>query len=190
MQRSAPFLTALAILGYSKQPGRRYNVFVMCSARYSVRIGEACCIGIDMPYEALVVRIVEFTMRAAIARSADESDWEHEELRKHGIGALQVFRNEKAVWDSALIFNDELVEAGREGTAALFQARNELDSEFYAGLDRDLRDRWCSIGYHVKSLRGDMKALFSELERDAAQRAADARGHFLADFVNTLQDLP
>lgn len=162
----------------------------MCSARYSVRIGEACCIGIDLSYEVLLRRIMEFTIRAAIAKSADESDWEHELLRRHGIGALQVFRDGRAVWDSAPIFIDELAEARRERASEPFQAQNELDPEFYARLDRDLRARWCGLGYHAESLRGDMKALFSELEREATQRAANARGRFLADFMNTLQDLP
>jgi hypothetical protein len=161
----------------------------MCSARYSVRIGEACCIGIDMPYETLLVRVMEFTMRGAIAKSADESDWEHEQLRKHGISALQVFRNGKAVWDGVPIFNDELAEARRESAAELFQAQNELDPEFYARLDRDLRARWCLLGYRTESLRGDMKALFSELEHDATQRATDARGRLFADLVSALQEL-
>jgi hypothetical protein len=133
---------------------------------------------------------MEFTMRAAIARSADDSDWEHEQLRKHGIDALQVFRNEKAVWDSVPIFNDELAEARRRGAAEAFQAQNTLDPEFYAQLDRDLRGRWCCLGYHAESLRCDMKALFSELEHDATQRAAEARGRLFADFVSALQELP
>lgn len=76
-------------------------------------------------------------MRAAIAKSADESDWEHELLRRRGIGALQVFRDGKAVWDSAAIFNDELTEAQREGAAEAFQAQNELDG----GLLRAARSR-------------------------------------------------
>lgn len=133
---------------------------------------------------------MELTMRAAIAKSADESDWEHEQLRKHGIGALQVFRNGKAVWDNVSIYNDELVEARREGVAELFQARNELDPEFYARLDCDLRTRWRHLGYHADSLRSDMKALCSELEGEAAQRAANARRRFFTDFLSALQELP
>ncbi len=167
----------------------RYNVFVVCPDRYSVWVGEACCIGIDIPYETLLIRLMEFTMRAAIAKSADESDWEHELLRKHGVGALHVFRNGKAVWDSVSIFNDELDEARREGAAEPFQAQNELDPEFYARLDRDLRARWGRLGYPAETLRSDMKVLFSELEHDAKQRTADARGCLFADFVRALQEL-
>lgn len=33
-----------------------------------------------------------------------------------------------------------------------------------------------------------MKALFSELEYDATQAAADARGRLLADFIAALQE--
>lgn len=148
-------------------PGPRYNVSLMRSVRYTVQIGEACCIGSDMPYEMLVVRLMEFIARAAIAKSADQSVREHEELRKHGIGALQV-------WYSA---------------AEPFQAPNELNSKFYARLDRDLRARWRRLGYHTESLRNDMKALFSELEQDATQMATEARERLLADFCKTLQEM-
>lgn len=161
-----------------------------CARRYSVRVGEACCIGIEMQYEVLLLRIMEFTMRAAIAKSADDSEWEHEQLRKHGIGALQVFRSGKALWESAPIFNEELAEAQREGIPERFQAENELDTEFFARLDRDLCVRWSHLGYHAESLRGDMKVLFSQLERDASQRADAARSCFFSHFISTLQDLP
>lgn len=171
-------------------PDRRYDVFVMDSARYSVRVGETCWIGVDMAYRVLLVHLMEFTMRAAIAKSADESEWEHEQLRKHGIGALQVFRSGRAVWDSAPIFNEELDEARREGCAVQFRAQNELDPEFYARLDRDLRARWRRLGYCAESLRGDMKALFSELEHEATRRVVDARNRFFSHFISALQDLP
>lgn len=160
----------------------------MISAGYSVQVGETC-IGIGMTYEALLVRIMEFTMGAAIAKSADESDWEHEQLRRRGIGALQVFRDGRALWDQASIFDDELCEARREEAAEQFQAQNELDPQFYMQLDRDLRTRWGRLGYRVDSLRSDMKALFSEIERDAAQRVADARKRLLFDFAGALQEL-
>lgn len=143
-----------------------------------------------MAYDLMLARVMEFTMRAAIARSSDESEWEHEQLRKHGIDALQIFRNGKALWDSVPIFYDELTEARREGAAEPFEARNELDPEFYVRLDRDLRARWCRLGYHAESLRADMKALFSELEHDAKQRAAGARERLFTDFVNALQEMP
>lgn len=162
----------------------------MSPARYSVRIGEAHCIGVDMSYETLLVRIMEVTIRAAVARSEDESEWEQEEVRRKGLCALQVFRSGKALWDNPATFADELAEARREGIERRFQAENELDLEFYDRLDTDLRARWRRFGYETPSLRDDMKRLFCELERDAAERAADARKRLLADFVKQLQDMP
>lgn len=161
----------------------------MSPARYSVRIGEAHCIGVDMPYETLLVRIMEITLRAAVARSEDESEWEQEQVRRKGLCALAVFRNGRAIWDNPQTFADELAEAQREHIQQRFQAENELDPEFYERLDADLRARWRRVGYETPSLRDDMKVLFWELERDAAERAADARKRLLADFVKELQDM-
>jgi hypothetical protein len=161
----------------------------MSSARYSVRIGEAHCIGADLAYEALLARVMEFTFRAAVARSEDESEWEHEQLRRSGLGALALFRNDKAIWDTPQTFADELAEARREDVERRFRAENELDTAFYERLDDDLRVRWRRLGYETPSLRDDMKALFWQLERDAAERAADARRRLLAEFVKQLQEM-
>jgi hypothetical protein len=161
----------------------------MSPARYSVRIGEAHCIGADVCYEALLARVMEFTIRAAVARSEDESDWEHEQLRRNGLCALQLFRNDRAIWDNPLTFADELAGARRGDCAQRFEAQNELDPAFYELFDSDLRARWRRLGYETPSLRYDMKVLFSELEREAAERAADARKRLLADFVKALQEM-
>lgn len=155
----------------------------MDPACYSVRIGESHCIAEGIPYDALLDRIVEFTIRAAVARSVDESAWEHEEFRRKGLSALQVFRNRRALWDDRAIFEAELAEARRENIGERFEATNELDPAFGANLDRDLRTRWRRAGYEVPSLRCDMRALFSELERDAADRATTAREGLLADVL-------
>ena len=120
-----------------------------------------------MPYETLLVRLMEFTIRAAIAKSADESVWEHERLRKRGISALQI----------------------RYTTGETIQPRDVLDPAFYARLDCDLRARWRRLGYQTESLRDDMKALFLELENDASQAITDARGRFLTDFFRALQEI-
>lgn len=164
-------------------------LLLMNSARYSARIGEAHCIGVSMPYETLLVRIMEFTVRAAIAKVADESEWEHERLRRNGLAALQVSRNGKALWDNAKIFDQELAAAQRGNAAKQFRECNVLDPEFFARLDRDLGLLWRRLGYEAGSLRGDMKALFSELEHDAADRAAQARERLLADFCSVLQEM-
>jgi hypothetical protein len=155
----------------------------MDPTRYSVRIGESHCVAEGIPYAALLDRIVEFTIRAAVARSVDESEWEHEELRRRGLGALQIFRDQRAVWDDRSTFETELAAARRQNVGERFEATNELDPGLFAGLDRDLRARWRRAGYEVPSLRRDMRALFSELERDAADRAANARESLLGDVL-------
>lgn len=161
---------------------------VMGSPRYSAWIGEAHCIGVGLSYDALLTKVMEFTMRAAVARSADESDWEHEELRRDGLAALELARNEKALWDNPKLFAEELAEAQREHVARRFRAQNELDPAFYDGFDRDLCTRWHRLGYKTPSLRDDMKPLFLELERDISDRATDARRRILADFITALED--
>lgn len=142
-----------------------------------------------MSYDALLASVIEFTVRAAVARSEDNSEWEHERLRREGLAALQLSRDEKALWDDPQTFAEEFAEACREDVAPRFRAQNELDPAFYEGLDRDLRARWRRLGYETPSLRDDMKALFQELERDIADRAADARERVLADFMASLKDM-
>lgn len=141
-----------------------------------------------MRYEALLLRVMAFTVRAAVARSADESDWEHEQLRRNGLGALELFRDDKALWDDARTFAEELAEACREGVGARFQAQNELDPAFYDELDHDLCARWRRLGYETPSLRGDMKPLFLELERDVADRTMHARERMLTEFLEALKE--
>lgn len=151
--------------------------------RYSVRVGESCCLGEDLSYEQLLQRIVEFTVRAAVARSIDETQWEHEELRRKGFEALQIFKNRKAIWDDDAMFQTELLEARREHVGQRFESTNELDVSFYDRLDNDLRARWRHAGYETACLRRDMKPLFKELERDAAERADKAREGLLGDVL-------
>jgi hypothetical protein len=155
----------------------------MTAERYSVRIGESRCIAEDVSYDALLARIVEFTIRSAVARSIDESEWEHEELRRKGLSALQVFRNGKALWDDAAMFETEFAEARREHVGNRFESTNEPDAAFYEKLDRDLRLRWRHAGYETPSLQQNMKRLFKELERDVADRAADARESLLSEVL-------
>jgi hypothetical protein len=150
---------------------------------YSARIGESLCIADDVPYEALLRHIIEFTARAAVARSIDENDWEHEELRRRGLSVLQIFRNGKAVWTDPGGFEAELSEARREGIEQRFNDCNELDSELYLRLDETLRKTLCRAGYNVPSLLTDMKKLFVELERDAADHAAGAREGLVAEIL-------
>jgi hypothetical protein len=150
---------------------------------YSVRIGESYCVAENVTYDALLTRIVEFTVQAAVAHSVDENEWEHEQLRRKGLSALQLFRNEKAVWDDRSAFEAERAEARREHIDARFEASNELNVELYQKIDADLKARWCRLGYATPSLLRDMKPLFTELERDACDRAKNARDSLLCELM-------
>src|SRR5580698_9524915 len=99
--------------------------------RYSVQIGESCCIAQRATYDTLLTRIVEFSVRAAVARSIDESEWEHEQLRRRGLSALQIVRNGKAVWEDCAAYDAELAEARRERIDERFEASNEVDAGLY-----------------------------------------------------------
>ena len=169
--------------------GGGYNTD-MDPARYSARIGEAHSIGAGLSYDALVALVIEFTLRAAFARCVDQSEWEHEIVRRKGLGAVQLFRDGKAIWDDPKTFAEELAEAQRERAADRFQALNELDPGFYEVLDGDLRARWRDLGYLTPSLRANMKALFLELERDVCEQEAHARERMLHGLIQRLKRAP
>jgi hypothetical protein len=153
------------------------------TARYSARIGESYCLGEELPYDALVRRIVEFTVRAAVARALDESAWEQEEIRRNGLAAVQLARNGKALWADEGSFEIELAEAKREHVETRFKERNACDASVYERLDRDVRASWRAVGYETPSLRNDMKKLFLELQRDASDRTARALESLVAEVV-------
>jgi hypothetical protein len=150
---------------------------------YSAGIGTRT-IAERVTYDELMRRIIEFTIRGALARSIDESEWEHEELRRKGLTSLDLFHNDRAVWLCAKTFAEERAEAEREHDRR-FDERNELDPALYERLDRDLRRTWQQAGYHAKSVMSDMKEIFVELERDASERAAGAREGLLAELLNS-----
>lgn len=157
---------------------------------YSARIGESHCIADRVTYGALLNRIVEFTIRAALARCIDECDWEHDELRRRGIGAIQIFRNGKAVWADSAAFERELAEARREQIEERFRRANVADPVLHQRLDDDLRARWRAAGYESPSLATDMKKIFAELERDASARAESARESLVAELLRELSAGP
>jgi hypothetical protein len=152
---------------------------------YSAQIGESCCIAQGEKYDMLLTRIVEFSVRAAMARSVDEMEWEQEQLRRRGVSALQIFRNGKAVWEDRPVYDSELAEARREGIDERFQAANEADAGLYQKIDADLCARWRHLGYATSTLGHDMKGLFAELARDAAERAEEARKRLLEELLNS-----
>jgi hypothetical protein len=153
--------------------------------RYSAQIGESCCIAQRETYETLLTRIVEFSVRAAVARSVDESEWEHEQLRRRGLSALQIVRNGKAVWEDRVAYDAELAEARRERIDERFEAANEVDAGLYKKLDADLRSRWRRMGYATPTLGHNMRCLFEELVRDATDRADDARERLLEELISS-----
>jgi hypothetical protein len=153
--------------------------------RYSAQIGESCCIAQRETYDTLLTRIVEFSVRAAVARSIDESEWEHEQLRRRGLSALQIIRNGRAVWEDCVAYDAELAEARRERIDERFEASNEVDAGLYKKLDDDLRDRWRRLGYATPTLGHNMKCLFDELVRDATDRAKAAREDLLSELISS-----
>ncbi|HLY02302.1 MAG TPA: hypothetical protein VKR56_07360 [Candidatus Cybelea sp.] len=154
-------------------------------AKYTARLEGSAGIIQDVEYEWLAAGILELTVRAAMARSRDESEWEHEELRRRGLGCLQIFRNGKAIWSDCDNFEAELAEAKRSDSEAHFKASNELDPAFLEALDRDIRRRWRLAGYEVPSLLESMKVVFSELEADAKDRIAHARQAFADEILTS-----
>jgi hypothetical protein len=158
----------------------------MKPALYSACIGDSVRVAESIPYETLIRQLIEFTARAAVARSIDESDWEHEELRRKGLSGIQLFQNGKAVWTDRKNFEEALAEAQREQIEARFKKANKLNAALYDRLDKDLRARWCKAGYKVGSLFDDMKGLFTELERDARDRAAGAREDLVGDVLGAV----
>lgn len=162
----------------------------MDSPLYSARIGESRCIADGVTYQVLLNRIMEFTIRAALARCVDECDWEHDELRRKGISALQIFRNGKAIWADSGAFEQELAEAQRERIEERFRGANEADPALCRRVDEDLRARWRTAGYQSPSLAKDMRKIFGELERDAAERAEAARESLVAELLRELSADP
>lgn len=150
---------------------------------YTARIGESHCLVTGVPYDVLVDRIMEFTVRAAVARSVEESRWEDEELRRKGLGAIQLIRDGRAIWADRASFEGELAEARVECVEDRFMVANECDPLLYERLDDDLCSRWEAAGYRTPSLRDNMKKLFTELQRDASDRAADARNGLVDEIM-------
>jgi hypothetical protein len=155
------------------------------TARFDGSVSNAKEISIadGVSYNALLKGIVEFTLRAAMARVADRSTWEQEELRRKGLSAIDIARNGRAIWTDPALFEKELQEARREGIEAAFIERNELDLEIHRKLDRDLRGWWRRAGYESGSLLKDMKRLFTELEADASERVAEAWDRFVGEIL-------
>jgi hypothetical protein len=134
------------------------------AATYSAWIAQSVSIARDASYAVLLKCIDEFTIRAAISRTIDQSRWEHDELRRAGLGAIEFFRDGRALWRDPQTYEESLQEARRKRVMARFTSTNELDPAFMERVDAELRERWRARGYLVPSLADDMKTLFAELE--------------------------
>jgi hypothetical protein len=150
--------------------------------RYSARISPSACIAEDVEYENLLDRLAEYALRAAFARAADENDWEQDELRRKGLGAVELYHNGRAVWQDPVSFQQCRSEDA--GAGARFDLGNELDPGLLERLDADLRKRWRACGYMVSSVASNMKKLFDQLQDDAAERSREAREELLAELLH------
>jgi hypothetical protein len=155
---------------------------------YTVRIAASAPFGEDLPYDRLVDGMVEYILRAAFARADDQEDWEHDELRRKGLGAVELFHNGRAVWEDRPAFEQarrEFVLPDRPSDAAdAFDTRNELAPEILARLNLDLSRRWRQSGYLVYSLTLDMKGLFEQLEDDLRARVREAREDLVGEILS------
>jgi hypothetical protein len=149
---------------------------------YSARISPTARIAEDVDYENLLERIAEYTLRAAFAHAIDEHDWEQEELRRKGLGAIELFHNARAVWFDGIEF-ERLAAEARALKCPSFETGNELDPALCERIDGDLQARWRRAGYPVTSLAADMRQLFAELEADAMDRSREARASLLSDVL-------
>jgi hypothetical protein len=151
---------------------------------FSARISPSACIAERVDYDTLLEHIVEYTLRAAFAHAVDQHDWEQEELRRKGLRALELFHNDRAVWQDRVAFEQSLAEVTLTGDYPRFEGANELDPELSERIDRDLQERWRLAGYLVPSLALDMKKLFCELEADAADCAREAREALMSNLLS------
>jgi hypothetical protein len=142
---------------------------------YTARIGLGATIAENVSYDDLILRVLEFMLRAAIARANDNIRWEDEELRREGLRRIEFACDGKALWWDRQTFSAERAEACREGVGERFDAENACRSVFLKKLDADLRGRLAEAGYSSPCLITNMKALFSELAVDARQQATEAQ---------------
>jgi hypothetical protein len=153
--------------------------------RFTVRIGDGVSIVEDASYSELVERVLEFVVRAGMAKASDDCNWEEEELRRRGLRVLEIVRDGKALWWDPDAFEAESREATREGAHKEFVARNEAGESLLEGLDSDVRERLRCAGYATRSLLGGMEDLYAQIAADASERSAQAREGLLVEILGT-----
>jgi hypothetical protein len=155
-------------------------------SRYTLRIAEGRPIAERVSYDELLKCVVEYILRASLARTIDQGEFEHEEVRCNGLTAFQISRDGKAIWADQVLFDRTLDEARRTGSAPAFEAVNELDTSLLDRIDRNLTSLWSLAGYRTPSLAHSMKLLFREIERDAMAQADNALEGFAAELLRAM----
>ncbi len=150
--------------------------------RYTARIGSVS-IAEDVSYGELANRALEYIVRAAIAKAADDEDWEQAELRRGGLQTIEFLHDGKALWCHLETFEVESGEAEREGASEQFSAANECDAGFLKRLDRDLREKLKRAGFNAPSLITNMKALFMHVGSEASERTITARETLVGEIL-------
>lgn len=156
----------------------------MRTHRFTARIGHGVSIAEDVTYHELVDSVLEFAVRAAVARANDQSTWEEDELRRRGLMVIEFAKDGKALWWDRDAFDVEHDEAKRERAKELFCSRNEFDGTFLDTLDEDLRKRLRGVGYATASLLANMNELYREIAAEASDRSAQARESLIAEILN------
>ncbi|MBV8530084.1 MAG: hypothetical protein JO104_02105 [Candidatus Eremiobacteraeota bacterium] len=82
-----------------------------------LEFGPSIIVAEDVPYSALLQRIVLFTLEAAVARSSDDACWEQEEFRRKGLSVVELSRSGKATWENSAIFEAKFAAARNHGVA-------------------------------------------------------------------------
>ena len=175
-------------------PAHCYDVVQVTRQRYTARIGHGASIAEGVPYDELVPLVLEFLLRAAIAKATDQSSWEQEEVRRGGLRRIEFACEGKALWWDRNSFAAERREAERDGLQQRFDLGNADGTIFFETLDADLRERLRRAGYATPSLLANMKELFLQIDVETADRAAAARealvAEILADNPEPSQEVP
>jgi hypothetical protein len=173
------------VYGITPAPTYCYDVGQVRTQRFTARIGHGVSIAEDVTYDELVDRLLEYVVRAAIAKANDYSTWEEEELRREGLRGVEFVKDGRALWWDQEAFDAEKAEAKRERAHEIFRARNEFAGTFFEALDGDLREKLRRAGYATTALFTDMRELFREIAADASDRTAQAREGLVSEILSS-----
>lgn len=157
----------------------------MKTRRYTAKIAGGVTIAENVTYDDLVTRILAFILRAAIALSIDNFEWEDEKLRREGLQGIDFFVGDRALWSDRESFDVEKEGAKRTGCQTQFLSKNDVDIDFLTTLDADLRERLARAGYAADPLITDMKKLYREISDDVKDRSAQAQQALVAEILQS-----